>query len=122
MAIRVVIADDALAQLLLAERDVEIVVQRRASGEDVLAIVLDARQITPLSASREPNGDPAKLFTRRELDIVRMVAVGARNKKIAEQLGIAEGTVKMHLHTIYEKLEISGRVELSIYAREHALV
>ena len=37
-------------------------------------------------------------------------------------LGIAEGTVKMHLHTIYEKLAISGRVELSIYAREHAIV
>ena len=66
--------------------------------------------------------EPGKALTRRELDIVRMVAVGARNKKIAEQLGISEGTVKMHLHTIYEKLEISGRVELSIYAREHALV
>jgi DNA-binding NarL/FixJ family response regulator len=66
--------------------------------------------------------DEAGKLTRRELDIARMVAVGARNKKIAEQLGISEGTVKMHLHTIYEKLEISGRVELSIYAREHALV
>jgi DNA-binding NarL/FixJ family response regulator len=30
--------------------------------------------------------------------------------------------VKRHLHTIYEKLEVSGRVELSIYARQHALV
>lgn len=121
MAIRVVIADDALAQLLSVERDVQIVVQRGASGEDVLAIALDARQITPLRAPRSPaNGDA--VLTRRELDIVRMVAFGARNKKIAEQLGIAEGTVKMHLHTIYEKLEISGRVELSIYAREHALV
>jgi DNA-binding NarL/FixJ family response regulator len=68
-------------------------------------------------------GDRAlKLLTRRELDIVKMVAVGARNKQIAEHLGISEGTVKMHLHTIYEKLEISGRVELSIYAREYALV
>lgn len=119
MAIRVVITDDALAQLLSVERDVQIVVQRGASGEDVLAIALDARQITPLGVPRPPaNG----VLTRRELDIVRMVAFGARNKKIAEQLGIAEGTVKMHLHTIYEKLEISGRVELSIYAREHALI
>lgn len=74
-----------------------------------------------MHAPRSLDSDGVKL-TRRELDIVRMVAVGARNKKIAEQLGIAEGTVKMHLHTIYEKLEISGRVELSIYAREHAIV
>lgn len=75
-----------------------------------------------MHAPRTGKSAVANGLTRRELDIVRMVAVGARNKKIAEQLGIAEGTVKMHLHTIYEKLEISGRVELSIYAREHALV
>jgi len=71
---------------------------------------------------RGATDDALKLITRRELEIVRMVAVGARNKQIGEHLGISEGTVKMHLHTIYEKLEISGRVELSIYAREHALV
>jgi two-component system nitrate/nitrite response regulator NarP len=105
-----------------AERDVEIVVQSGTSGQDVLAISVDARQITLLHARPLADGDPGKLLTRRELDIVRMVAIGARNKKIAEQLGIAEGTVKMHLHTIYEKLQISGRVELSIFAREHALV
>jgi DNA-binding NarL/FixJ family response regulator len=63
-----------------------------------------------------------KILTKRELDIVRMVATGARNKEIAEKLGISEGTVKMHLHTTYEKLGISGRLELSIYARDHALI
>lgn len=74
-------------------------------------------------AARPPSAaEAAEALTRRELDIVRMVAVGARNKKIADQLGISEGTVKMHLHTIYEKLEISGRVELSIYARENGVV
>lgn len=63
-----------------------------------------------------------KALTRREIDIVRMVATGARNREIGEKLGISEGTVKMYLHTIYEKLGVSGRVELSNYAREHALV
>lgn len=121
MAVRVVIADDALTQLLCAERDVEIVVQRGANGEDVLAISLDSRQITRL-VQMSPNDEAMKVLTRRELDIVQLAAAGARNKKIAAELGIAEGTVKMHLHTIYEKLEISGRVELSIYARDHALV
>jgi DNA-binding NarL/FixJ family response regulator len=64
----------------------------------------------------------ARELTRRELDIVRMVVTGARNREIGEKLGISEGTVKMHLHSIYEKLGIGGRVELSNYAREHALV
>lgn len=63
-----------------------------------------------------------RLLTRRELDIARMVARGARNKEIAAKLGISEGTVKMHLHSTYEKLGLSGRLELSIFARDHALV
>ena len=78
---------------------------------------LDSAAAAETSAKKPPSA-----LTRRETDIVRMVAVGLRNKEIAEKLAISEGTVKMHLHSIYEKLGISGRVELSIYAREHALV
>jgi DNA-binding NarL/FixJ family response regulator len=63
-----------------------------------------------------------RVLTNREVEIVRMAATGMRNKQIAEKLAITEGTVKMHLHSIYEKLGISGRVELSIYARENELV
>jgi two-component system nitrate/nitrite response regulator NarL len=64
----------------------------------------------------------SKTLTKRELEIVRMVATGLRNKQIGDKLAISEGTVKMHLHSIYEKLGISGRVELSNYARENELV
>ena len=62
-----------------------------------------------------------RVLTARELDIVRMVATGMRNRQIGEQLSISEGTVKIHLHSIYAKLGVSGRVELTLYAREHAL-
>jgi len=62
-----------------------------------------------------------RVLTSRELEIVRMLAAGLRNKQIAEKLSITEGTVKIHLHSIYGKLGVSGRVELMIYAREHAL-
>lgn len=61
-------------------------------------------------------------LTARELQIVKMVAEGLRNKEVASNLGITEGTVKMHLHAIYEKLDIAGRVELTMYARDHQLV
>ena len=62
-----------------------------------------------------------RVLTARELEIVRMVATGLRNRQIGEALSISEGTVKIHLHSIYAKLGVSGRVELMIYAREHAL-
>jgi len=63
-----------------------------------------------------------RVLTPRELEIVRMVATGLRNKQIAERLSITEGTVKIHLHSIYQKVNVSGRVELSIYAREKSLL
>jgi len=50
-----------------------------------------------------------------------MVAAGLRNKEIAVKLSIGEGTVKTHLHTIYEKLGVHGRVELTMYAYERGL-
>lgn len=56
-------------------------------------------------------------LTQRELEVVRMVARGLRNRAIAEQLFISEGTVKIHLHNIYQKLGIDGRLELAVYAQ-----
>lgn len=62
------------------------------------------------------------LLTPRELEIVRLAAEGLRNKEIAERLTITEGTVKIHLHNIYEKLEVSGRSQLILYATREGLV
>jgi DNA-binding NarL/FixJ family response regulator len=60
----------------------------------------------------------AGILTPREIDIMRMVAKGFRNREIAERLSISEGTVKMHLHNIYEKLGVDGRLALLRYAQE----
>lgn len=68
----------------------------------------------------EPAAEPVAL-TPREADVVRCVARGRRNKEIARDLGISEGTVKMHLHNLYEKLSVSSRTELAILARERGL-
>ncbi len=67
-----------------------------------------------------PPAEPVGL-TPRETDVVRQVAQGRRNKEIARDLGISEGTVKMHLHNLYEKLSVSSRTELAILARERKL-
>ena len=69
----------------------------------------------------EPPKADAIALTPREIDVVRLVAQGRRNKEIARDLGISEGTVKMHLHNLYEKLSVSSRTELAILARERKL-
>lgn len=65
--------------------------------------------------------DAQRALTPRELEIVRMAASGARNRDIAERLSITEGTVKIHFHNIYEKLEIDSRVGLALWARDQGL-
>lgn len=62
-----------------------------------------------------------KPLTPREREIVSSVARGLRNREIAEQLHITEGTVKIHLHHIYEKLRVKGRVELVLLAQQRGL-
>jgi DNA-binding NarL/FixJ family response regulator len=69
------------------------------------------------SAEREAG----ETLTPREIEIVRMVARGLRNKAIAERLSISEGTVKVHLHNVYEKLGVDGRLELVLCAQQKGL-
>lgn len=63
----------------------------------------------------------SEVLTARETEIVRMIARGLRNKAIAERLEISEGTVKIHLHNVYEKLGLDGRLELMLYAQKSGL-
>ena len=75
------------------------------------------------SLAQVPTDDTLRqlALTSREREIVRMAAQGLRNRIIGERLGITEGTVKLHLHHVYEKLGVAGRVELLLFAQKHAL-
>jgi len=64
----------------------------------------------------------SKLLTPREIEIARLAALGQRNKVIGEGMAISEGTVKTHLHHIYEKLRVQSRAELVLYCKEKGLV
>jgi DNA-binding NarL/FixJ family response regulator len=66
--------------------------------------------------------ESAEHLTPREIEVVQMVAAGLRNKEIARRLTLTEGTVKTHLHNIYSKLGVDGRLELLKYAQERGLV
>lgn len=66
--------------------------------------------------------EAGELLTPREIEIVRMVSMGLRNKAIAERLSISEGTVKVHLHNVYEKLGVDGRLELVLCAQQKGFI
>jgi two-component system, NarL family, nitrate/nitrite response regulator NarL len=65
---------------------------------------------------RETQGDGGVL-TRRELEVVHMVARGLSNQAIGKRLSIGEGTVKVHVHHIYAKLKVPSRVALLLHAQ-----
>ncbi len=89
----------------------------RALDQSLIVRALD-RAVERQTGLRQAAG----VLSRREAEIVKMVSAGMRNKEIANKLFIGEGTVKTHLHAIYKKLGVHGRVELTLYAREHGIV
>jgi DNA-binding NarL/FixJ family response regulator len=97
-------------------------IRRVAAGEQWLDQVIGLRTLDAVLRRQAAADRVAGVLTAREIEVVRMVATGLRNKEIADRLAISEGTVKAHLRTIFEKLRIESRVKLSIYARENALV
>ena len=64
----------------------------------------------------------AGVLTPRELELAQMVALGLGTDVVAERLAISRGTVKVHLHHIYRKLNLSSRMELVLLAREKQLI
>jgi DNA-binding NarL/FixJ family response regulator len=70
-------------------------------------------QLAPASPGRERERSP---LSQREREIVALVAQGFKNKEMAEKMFISEQTVKNHLHNIFDKLGVSDRLELALYA------
>lgn len=94
--------------------------QMWASSADLQQVLGAFEKTVPF---RCVNANGEVLLTKREQEIIPLVAQGLTNKEISARLSLSEHTVKNHLFRIYEKLGISSRVELILYAvstRDHA--
>jgi two-component system nitrate/nitrite response regulator NarP len=63
-------------------------------------------------------GATRQALAPRERQLIRFVRRGLRNREIAKELGVTEGTVKVYLHAVFEKLGVSSRTELAVRADE----
>jgi DNA-binding NarL/FixJ family response regulator len=61
-------------------------------------------------------------LTARELDVVSAIVSGFTNREIAHKFSISEQTVKHHLRNIFDKVGVSNRLELALFAINHQLV
>jgi two-component system, NarL family, nitrate/nitrite response regulator NarL len=101
-------------------------IERVHAGEAWLDPSLTARVLSGMSrAGKARHDDPeaAKIatLTEREREVLAIVGEGLKNKEIASRLFISEWTVRHHLTSIFDKLQVSDRVELILYAYRHNL-
>lgn len=92
------------------------------SGEMWLERVSMASAVDQLIREETGCREVGALLTQRELEVVRLVAAGRSTREIADTINVAAGTVKVHLHHVYEKLGVRGRLELTLLARDRGLV
>jgi DNA-binding NarL/FixJ family response regulator len=106
-------ASDLLLKSIRQVHDGEIWLDNRMTAE-----VIDAFKKSAESGQRREK----PLLSDREKEVVQLVVQGFRNRGIGEKLFISEQTVKNHLHNIFDKLGVSDRLELALYAIHHKLV
>jgi len=106
-------ASELLLKSIRQVHDGEIWLDNRMTAE-----VIDAFKKSAESGQRREK----PLLSDREKEVVQLVVQGFRNREIGEKLFISEQTVKNHLHNIFDKLSVSDRLELALYAMHHKLV
>lgn len=92
------------------------------AGQSVVHPAVAARLLEELAdARRGPAREPGEDLTTREREVLRLLARGRSNKRIALELGVAEKTVKTHVSHILGKLGVNARTEAALFAVRHGL-
>ena len=94
---------------------------RTTTAEVIRRLAKKGVRATPTPGARLGLREQGGALSAREREIVILVAQGFKNKEMAERMFISEQTVKNHLHNIFDKLGVSDRLELALYAIHHNL-
>jgi NarL family two-component system response regulator LiaR len=78
-------------------------------------LIRELNQPSELPPTEEP-------LTRREVEVLRLVARGLSNQEIADQLVVSEGTVRIHVSNILTKLHLANRTQAALYALQEGLI
>jgi NarL family two-component system response regulator LiaR len=93
-----------------------------ARGEAVLHPHVAARVIQELRGAKADTVNPFTELTEREMEVLKLVAEGLSNRRIAEQLVISENTVRGYVSNILSKLHLADRTEAAVYAWREGIV
>lgn len=108
--------------------DVEGVVFKHSDPRHLIRCVREVRagrrwldsSINSSNGHAPASGRVLGTLTRRQVEVARAAVSGLSNKELAQRLGVSEGTIKNHLHAIYERLSLDGRLSLLLYLKQEA--
>jgi DNA-binding NarL/FixJ family response regulator len=111
----IVFKDQAPEDLVRAVREV-------ARGGRWLPQGITERALDVALRRETVRADPARALSARETEVCRLVGRGYSNKRVARELKISEGTVKVHLNNIFQKLGVTSRLQVALAAKNRGLV
>ena len=114
----------AISYLLKDVKATELVeaIRRAARGEATLHPKIAARVIKTFRSFEAEEATPFLALTEREMEVLKLIAKGYSNDKIADQLVISMGTVKGHVSNILSKLHLADRTQAAAYAWQAGIV
>jgi NarL family two-component system response regulator LiaR len=114
----------AISYLLKDVKASELVeaIRRAASGEATLHPRIAARLVQEFQSEDLTTSSPFTALTEREMEVLKLIARGHNNDKIAEELVISVGTVKGHVSNILGKLHLADRTQAAVFAWQEGIV
>jgi len=97
-------------------------VRMAVSGETVLSPQLAASMLNEVRKLDEPADEDSRVITRREEEVLQLIADGCSTPEVAERLFISQKTVKNHLASIYQKLDARDRTQAVLQAVRMGIV
>jgi NarL family two-component system response regulator LiaR len=102
--------------------DLADVVRQTAQGEAILHPRVAGRVLAELRGTRDDVPNPFQELTKREMEVLQLIANGMSNAQIAEHLTLSEKTVKSHVTNILSKLYLSDRTQAAVLAWQKGIV
>lgn len=97
-------------------------IRRAARGEATLHPHVAARLVEQFSGGEVDPSNPYSLLTEREMEVLKLIARGYTNNRIAKHLVVSVGTVKGHVSNILSKLQLADRTQAAVYAWREGLI
>ena len=97
-------------------------IRKVLAGESVLHPEFVLELLRQMSVPSQPNAQPTTQLTRRERDVLQLIALGQTNREIADTLNLTVSTVKTHVEHVISKLNVSDRTQAAVRAIELGLV